>query len=121
MWYTSEREILFTIIDPTPANGIGVPSAVMTDTGDAEDNEVKAVKSGDMWWEAPESKTHKEENIPEEPEEDKPKEEDADIADGWLCKNCWNCSARATIVGLEDGGPPKPDKGDGGTVAAVLD
>ena len=50
---------------PTPSNCIGVPSAVITDIDDVGHKETKAFESGNILCEAPESKIHVEENIPE--------------------------------------------------------
>ena len=73
----------------TPTNGIGVPSTVITDTQDVLEKVMKGDKFGDIWWEAPKSKTHTEEDILEVLELDKPIGEEvlADIACGWVAKN----------------------------------
>jgi hypothetical protein len=43
-----------------------VPSTVITGMEDEGDMKVKDEESGDIWWEAPESKTHSECDILEE-------------------------------------------------------
>jgi len=53
-------------IEPTPLNGIRVSSAVITGMESEGDIKVKDEESGDIWCEAPESKTHLECDIPEE-------------------------------------------------------
>jgi len=75
-----------------------VPSAVITGMDDEGDTEVKYKESGDIWWEAQESKTHLECDILEELWGNWPMKEKADIAYGCEERNFWNCSAR--VLGL---------------------
>lgn len=55
---------------PTPTIGIWVPLVIRTETKDFI-NETKDDKLGGIWWESPETKTHKEDDIPEELEYNK--------------------------------------------------
>ena len=83
----------------TPTNGIGVPSTVITNTDKLGEREIKDDRLGGIWWEAPKSKTNKEEDIPEWLEDDKPIWEKADLA-CYVARNFWKCS---NINGSNDG------------------
>lgn len=53
----------------------------MTNTGVVEwEINLKDDESSDIWWDAPKSKTHKDEEIPEELEKDKPSKDEIDMA-----------------------------------------
>ena len=97
------------------AKGKRVSSIVKTNV---EDKKEKDKESGDIWWEAPESKTHIEKDILEELVIGKPKK--ADIVCGCVARNFWNCSRREATVGLGDNVGPNPNKSSVGTIAAVL-
>jgi len=71
-----------------------VSSAVITGMEGEGKIEVKDEESGDIWYEAPESKTHSECDIPEELWGNRPMEEEADVACGCNERNFWNCSAK---------------------------
>ena len=81
-----------------------VPSAVITGMEDEGDAKVKDEESGDIWWEAPESKTHSECDIPEELWGNWPMEEEAEIVYGCKERNFWNCSARVlgSVIELDE-------------------
>ena len=97
-------------IEPIPTNSVRVSSAVIIDTDELENKETKDNRSGNLWWEVPKSNTHKEEDIPEWLEDDKPIWEKADLACGCVVRNFWNCSNinrsndDATIAGFDWGG-----------------
>ena len=81
-------------------------SIVIIETKDVLEKIVKKNESGDMWWEAPESKTHTEEGIPEALEMDKLTWDEtvADMTCGSMVKNFRNWLAMAFVMGLWDGG-----------------
>lgn len=51
-------------VETTPAKGMWVPSTVITEVGGDYDINTKDDEEGDIWWDARESKTHKEDNTP---------------------------------------------------------
>ena len=53
-------------------------------------------ESGDIWWVALKSKTHMEEDIPEELLVEKP--EEIDIACDHVARNFWNYSVREATI-----------------------
>ena len=65
-----------------PANGIGVPSAVITDLDEVGLTDTKDLSSYDIWCDAPESRIHMEGDIPDRLEDFKPVVEEADMACG---------------------------------------
>jgi len=83
---------------------MGVPSIVITRMEDEGDTKVKDEESGDIWWEAPESKTHSKYDIPEELWGNWPMEEEADITCGCKETNFWNCLARVlgSVIELDE-------------------
>ena len=97
-------------IKPTPAKGIGVSSTIIIGMEGEGNIKVKDKESGDIWCEAPESKTCSKCDILEELWGNWLTEEEADIAYGCKEKNFWNCLAK--VLGSMIG----PDE----TIAAVL-
>lgn len=63
-----------------PANGIGVPSAVITNIDETGFIDTKDLSSYDIWCDAPESRIHMEGELPDTLEEFKPLGEEADMA-----------------------------------------
>lgn len=69
-----------------------VSSAVIMGTDEWRDNDTNDEKWGDIWREAPETRIHKEDDIHEADDKDKPFEEEANMAWGCEAKNYSNCS-----------------------------
>ena len=62
------------------ANGLGVPSTVVTDINKTRFKDAKDLGSYDMWCDAPEPRIQLDEDILDKLEEDKPFEEEATMA-----------------------------------------
>jgi hypothetical protein len=71
-----------------------VSAVVITGMEGEGETEVKDEESGDIWCEAPESKTHSECDIPEELWYNWPMKKETDIACGCKERSFWNCSAK---------------------------